>query len=271
MAKATLDPVLRRDRMVVIASAAAVTILAWMHLLRLAASMHAGMSRPEPMSGMGASGMDGMMMPSLGAWSPQEGVIVFAMWAVMMVGMMLPSVTPMLVIHARVARQALAQGKPFAATGWFALGYLLAWAGFSLGATAAQWGLERTLLLSPAMVGRSHVFGGLVLIAAGLYQWTPFKEACLSQCQAPLVFIQRHGGFRRDAVGSMRLGVRHGLYCIGCCWALMALLFVGGVMNVLWIAAISVFILLEKLVPSPRLLSRVAGTGLLVVGAWMLR
>jgi predicted metal-binding membrane protein len=184
--------------------------------------------------------------------------------------MMTPSAAPMILIYARVGRQAAVQGKLLAATGWFAGGYLLAWAGFSLFATVGQWGLQRTALLTPAMASASSVFGGLVLIAAGLYQWTPLKDACLSRCRAPLLFIQQHGGFRRDAPGSFGLGVRHGLYCIGCCWALMALLFVGGVMNVLWIAAIAVFVLAEKVVPGGRVLTRLAGAGFVAAGVWLL-
>jgi predicted metal-binding membrane protein len=120
------------------------------------------------------------------------------------------------------------------------------------------------------MASASNVFGGLVLIAAGLFQWSPAKDACLSYCQVPLVFIQRHGGFRRDPFGSLSIGFYHGVYCIGCCWALMALLFVGGVMNVLWIAGIAIFILAEKIVPAGRLLSRMAGLALAAGGIWLI-
>src|SRR4029077_12340218 len=157
-----------------------------------------------------------------------------------------------------------------AATGWFLSGYLLAWAGFALGATLAQWGLGRAALLTPMMEGANDVFGGAVLIAAGLYQWMPLKDACLRQCQAPWLFIQRHGGYRGDALGSLMLGAGHGLYCVGCCWVLMALLFVGGVMNVLWIAAITIFVLAEKVIPAGRGISRLAGAGLVAWGIWLL-
>jgi predicted metal-binding membrane protein len=102
-----------------------------------------------------------------------------------------------------------------------------------------------------------------------LYQWTPAKNVCLRQCQAPLLFIQTHGGFRGDAAGALMLGVRHGAYCVGCCWTLMALLFVGGVMNVLWIAAIAIFVLVEKLFPTARIVSRIAGAGLVAAGLWL--
>jgi predicted metal-binding membrane protein len=258
-----LERAVRSDRMVVLAALAAVTVLAWAYVLRLAAGMDA--AGPD----MAMPGMQ-MMAPAIAPWTAADFALMWAMWAVMMVGMMLPSVAPMVLIYAGVARKALGQGKPFASTGWFVGGYLLAWAGFALAATLAQMGLEQAALLSPETMATGERLGGVVLILAGLYQWTPLKERCLAQCQAPLVFIQRHGGFRRDPAGSLGLGLRHGLYCIGCCWALMALLLVVGVMNVLWIAAIAGFVLLEKVIPAGRALSRVAGVALVGAGSWVL-
>jgi predicted metal-binding membrane protein len=209
------------------------------------------------------------LAPALRGWSVGDFAFMFAMWAIMMVGMMLPSVAPMLLIYAGVARQAGSRGKPFAATAWFATGYLLAWTAFSMLATSAQWALESVLLLAP-MTGIGAKLGGIVLIAAGVYQCTPLKDVCLSACQSPLQFIMRHGGFRPDPLSAMNLGAEHGIYCIGCCWALMAILFVVGIMNLLWVAVIAAFILLEKLVVPGRLLSRAAGAALIVAGAWML-
>jgi predicted metal-binding membrane protein len=191
------------------------------------------------------------------------------MWVVMMVGMMLPSASPMILLYARVGRQSLRDGKPFASAGYFTGGYLMAWTGFALAATLGQWLIEGTLL-TPALASASRIFSGIMLIGAGLYQWTPLKDACLTQCQAPIVFLQRHGGFRRDPRGAIGLGFRHGLYCVGCCWALMALLFVGGIMNVLWIAAIALFVLVEKVLPAGRILSRAAGATLIAFGLWQL-
>ena len=262
-----VEAVLRRDRLVVTAALLALAGLAWAYIVWLAADMSMG---GMDMTGyrMVPAGM-GLMAPASEPWSRIEFVYVFLMWAVMMVGMMTPSVTPMVLIYARVGRQAAAQGKPFAATGWFAAGYLLAWTGFSLAATAAQWGLERLALLDPTMASTSGILGAVALIAAGLYQWTPLKTVCLVQCQSPAMFIQRQGGFRRDVGGALGLGLRHGLYCVGCCWALMALLFVGGVMNVLWIAGIAGFVLLEKLIPG-RLVSSVAGLVIVAAGIWLL-
>jgi predicted metal-binding membrane protein len=268
MSDHALEVVLRRDRAVIVAALIAVTGLAWAHVLWLADNMAMG---GMDMTGfrMIPAGM-GLMMPAPAPWQPIEFAFVFAMWVVMMIGMMTPSAAPMVLLYARVGRQAAMQGKPFAASGWFLGGYLLAWVAFALAATLAQWALERAALLTPTMEGASEIFGGVVLIAAGLYQWTPLKDVCLWQCQAPWLFIQRHGGFRRNASGSLRLGVRHGAYCVGCCWALMGLLFVGGVMNVLWIAGIAILVLVEKVIPAGRAIARVAGAGFLAGGAWLL-
>jgi predicted metal-binding membrane protein len=258
----------RRDRWIVAAALIILTALAWGYTLWLAADMSMG--------GMDMTGFRmipaglGWMMPNELPWTALEFGFVFAMWAVMMVGMMTPSSMPMILLYARVGRQAAAAGKPLAATGWFLAGYLLVWIAFALAATLAQWALERASLMTPEMAGASRVLAGLVLIAAGLYQWTPLKDTCLRQCQAPWQFIQRHGGFRGGAPGSVALGARHGLYCVGCCWALMALLFVGGVMNLLWIAAISFFVLIEKVVPAGRAISRMAGAGFALWGLWLL-
>jgi predicted metal-binding membrane protein len=267
MGEAMLE-VLRRDRVIVAAALAALTALAWTYILWLAVDMGMG--------GMDMTGFRmipagiGLMAPALAPWQAIEFAYVFAMWAVMMVGMMTPSAAPMILIYAQVGRQASTQGKPFAPTGWFVAGYLMAWTGFAFVATAAQWALDRVALLDPMMASASRTLGGLVLIAAGTYQWAPLKDMCLAQCQSPLVFIQRQGGFRGGPRGSLALGLRHGAYCIGCCWVLMALLFVGGVMNVLWIAAISAFVLVEKVVPAGRLISRVAGLGFIAAGAWFI-
>jgi predicted metal-binding membrane protein len=171
------------------------------------------------------------------------------MWTVMMVGMMTPSAAPMILMYARVGRQTQTHGRLLAATVWFAAGYFLVWTAFALLATLVQWAFERSELLDSAMSSTSAVVGGLLFVAAGSYQWTRLKNVCLTQCQKPFAFLMRQGGFRRDALGSLMLGVRHGAYCVGCCWALIALLLVGGVMNVLWIVFLALLILLEKVTP----------------------
>ena len=268
MTDVALAALLRRDRAVVLTCLITLVMIAWGYVLWLAVDMEmGGMEMPE--FRMIPAGM-GLMMPVTAPWQKIEFAFVFVMWAVMMVGMMTPSAAPMILIYARVGRQVALGQPPFVASAWFAGGYLLAWVAFSLIATSAQWAIERAGLLSPTMASVSNTFGGLTLIAAGLYQWTPFKDACLRQCQAPLQFIQRHGGFRADARGSLALGVRHGAYCVGCCWMLMALLFVVGVMNVLWIALVMIFVLLEKILPTGRLISRISGAGFIAAGVWMM-
>ncbi len=257
MSTAGVERALQRDRVLVVTALAIVMALAWVYLLRLAGRMD--------MSGGGMT-MSEMTTPSVAPWGAGEFLLIWVMWTVMMAGMMLPSVTPMVLIYSRVARQALDGGMPFASATWFLGGYLVAWVTFSAAATAAQWGLEQAALMSPMTMATGQRVGGAILILAGIYQWTRLKENCLAQCQAPLVFIQRHGGFRRGALGALSLGWRHGLYCVGCCWALMGLLFVAGVMNVIWIALIAVFVLLEKVLPWPRGTSRVTGAALVVVG-----
>jgi predicted metal-binding membrane protein len=259
----------RRDTLVVGASLAIVTALSWWYILRLAADMNMGAMDMRGMR-MVSSGFRMVMAPAREPWTMGEFALMFAMWAVMMIGMMTPSASPLVLLYARVGRQAASEGKAFAATGWFAAGYLFSWVLFSLAATASQWLLERAAVLSPAVMTVSRPAGAIVLIAAGVYQWSSLKNACLTHCQSPLVFLQHHGGFRRTASGSFTLGLHHGLYCVGCCWTLMALLFVGGVMNVAWIAGLAILVLLEKVTPFGRTIARVAGVALVIGGVQLL-
>lgn len=275
MRDAALETILRRDRYVVLAALLTLTLLAWAYVLWLSLHM-ATPSTDIPMSGMNMPGMD---MPGMDMGTPTTTAVApitvttflftFLMWAVMMIGMMTPSAAPMLLLYAQVGRQAALQGKPFAATGWFAAGYFLAWTGFSLLASAAQAALSAAALLTPMMMSANDILAGIVLIGAGAYQWSNLKNACLAQCRAPLSFIQRNGGFKREAIGSIKLGLLHGAYCVGCCWALMLLLFVGGVMNLLWIAGLAILVLLEKVLPFGRAVSRVTGGILIIGGAYL--
>jgi predicted metal-binding membrane protein len=266
MVDGVLEAVLRRDRLVVAGALVLIVALAWADVLWLAADMD--------MRGMDMRGFRmvpagrGLMAPASAPWSGAEFALVFAMWAVMMIGMMTPSAAPMILLYARVVRQGARSGKPFAATGWFAAGYFVPWLGFSLVATLVQWGLDRAALLDARMASASGVLGALVLVAAGIYQWTPLKDACLAQCRTPLGFLMQHGGFRPHVRGCLRLGILHGGYCVGCCWILMALLFVVGVMDVLWIALLSLLVLVEKLVPWGGRVARIVGAGCVAAGLW---
>jgi len=267
MDTSALEVILRRERLIIVASLIMLTALAWFDLVWLANDMEMG--------GMDMSGYrmipagQALMMPASASWQPIEFAYVFVMWVVMMIGMMTPSVTPMILVYARVRRQAM-ESQPFASVAWFAGGYFLAWIAFSVVATSLQWALERAALLTPMMASANNIVGGILLILAGLYQWTPLKDACLWQCQAPLGFILSHGGFKKTATGSLTLGLRHGAYCLGCCWALMVLLFALGVMNLFWIAALAILVLLEKVVPSGRGIARIAGLAFFASGVWML-
>lgn len=280
MIDSPLEAVLRRDRAIVAAALAAIAGLAWFYLIEIGSAM----AEPVALPGMGPSGMADMAMaaphvrsrgdaltPALVPWSAHEFLLMFLMWAVMMAGMMTPSVAPMMLIYARVARQAQTRQMPFASTGWFALGYLLAWTGFAALATILQWTLEQAALLTPMMATASPSFGGALLIIAGIYQWTPLKEACLGQCQSPLLFIQNHGGFRGQWRSTLTLGLRHGAFCIGCCWGLMLLLFLGGVMNLLWIAGLAALVLIEKLVTRGRILARIVGIVFVAAGLVLIK
>ena len=262
------EAALKRDNLIVSFALATVAALAWWYVLWLAHDMRAASGTPA--TDMQDMNMPGMLSPQFAAWTLPHTLFVFAMWTVMMVGMMTPSAAPMILIYSQVARQAVTLGKQFASAGWFAAGYLAVWTGFALAATAAQYFLERAALLTPMLASANRFVGAGVLILAGFYQWTPLKGACLAQCRSPLHFVQQHGGFQSSPTGSLRLGILHGAYCVGCCWALMALLFVGGVMNVLWIAAIAILVLLEKVVPGGRVLASATGGVAIAVGIWML-
>ncbi|MGQ0741925.1 MAG: DUF2182 domain-containing protein [Alphaproteobacteria bacterium] len=257
MSSLALEALLRRDRLIVLLALAATAALAWAYVIWLAGAMADG-------EGAGA-----MLAPKSTAWTSADFIFAFVMWAVMMVGMMTPSVAPMILLYATVGRQAAVRGGALAPTSCFAAGYFLSWITFAFLAALLQGALLQAALLTPMLSSASGAFGGAVLIAAGLLQWSPLKDACLSQCQSPLHFLQRHGGFRSEPVASLRLGFLHGVYCIGCCWAMMAVLFVVGVMNVLWIAALAILVLLEKTVPG-KFIPRAAGVALVAAGFWML-
>lgn len=205
-----------------------------------------------------------MAMPGHDAWGSADVGLVLVMWVVMMTAMMAPSASPVVLLYSRIQRDRPA--SPALASWALLLGYLLAWTCFSVAATLLQWGLHGAMLLSPAMTSTSPALGGAVLIAAGIYQWTPAKHVCLARCRSPLAFVLNE--WRDGATGALVMGFRHGLFCTGCCWLLMLILFVVGVMNLLWIALLTAFVLLEKTVPDGPWLSRASGCALIVWGVW---
>ncbi|MBA3444949.1 MAG: DUF2182 domain-containing protein [Gemmatimonadales bacterium] len=248
-----LEATLRKDRLIVVAGLLTLAALAWLYLAQAAATMpaHAGMS-----------------MPSTRPWDVGETVGLALMWIVMMIAMMVPSVAPVILLFAGVSRRRRVQGVLATPVSVFTLGYLLAWTGYAVLAAVTQSALHSAALLSPAMASGNPMLAGAILMLAGLYQWLPVKGACLSHCRSPLGFFSTE--WREGVSGALRMGFRHGSYCVGCCWALMALLFVAGVMNLVWVAAIAGFVLAEKVVPNGRLLGRITGAALAGCGLWVL-
>ncbi|MDD9922443.1 MAG: DUF2182 domain-containing protein [Boseongicola sp.] len=256
-----LERMLRRDRMIAIGSLVFVVALSWVYTLS-----GAGMSMPDgAMTGGGSAQMSDMMM-SRGAWDLEYAALMLIMWCVMMVAMMLPSAAPMILLYTALNRKR-ADGSLWRVTA-FGFAYAVAWAMFSILATGAQWALEESALLSPMMETSSAYMGGALLIAAGVWQLTPLKHACLRHCRAPIVFIVQR--WREGVGGGFLMGLEHGAFCLGCCWVLMALLFYGGVMNLFWILGLAVYVLLEKTVPAGHFLSRGAGAFLIAWGVWVI-
>ncbi len=249
----------RRDRVVISTCLVLLTALAWAYLLHLDRQMSAAMEHDRMMAEMGMT----MDMP----WTTADVLLTVAMWAVMMVGMMTPSAAPVVLLFAAMRRGLGAPRMPALAIA-FVAGYLLIWFVFSVAAGLAQWALHSAALLSPMMTTSSAWLGAVILIAAGVYQLTPFKGACLTHCRSPLGFLMSH--WREGTAGALRMGIVHGTYCLGCCWALMCVLFVVGVMNLMWVAAMAIFVLVEKIGPAGPWVSRAAGVAMIVGGAYLL-
>jgi predicted metal-binding membrane protein len=255
----TLPAPLRGERAVVVACVAAITLLSWLYLVALADAMDA-------MSD-GRSSVYMSLMP-MGRWGAHELAVGFAMWAVMMIAMMAPSAAPMLLAFHALVRPRLdaraARGRAAA----FLLGYVFAWTGFSVLATALQWGLHEWSVVTDRMVSSSRLLDAGLMLVAGTWQLLPAKATCLSKCRTPFGFLVME--WREGARGAVLMGLRHGLYCTGCCWALMLLLFAAGVMNLAWIAILSLVVLVEKLVPRGMVFARISGVALCAGGVWLL-
>ena len=257
---ATLETLIKRDRVIVFAALLILAAAAWIDMAREARAMT--LTGVCHCAGMKMSG------PDTEPWAVSTLVPLVLMWAEMMVAMMIPSAAPMLLTFALVQRKRREQERPFVPTGVFLLGYLVVWTGFSAMAAVAQWILHAQALLSPMMVSTSPLLGGTLLIAAGVFQWTPLKNACLTHCRTPLGFLL--ADWREGMRGAFWMGLKHGAYCTACCWFLMALLFVAGVMNLWWIAIISVLVLVEKLAPRGLSFGKIAGAALVAWGMWMI-
>lgn len=256
---------LSRDQAIVLASVAAITALAWLCLIDMARAGHPDDLLPATpgISAPGMGDMSGMAMTDM-PLSPMPASLptTAAMWAVMMAGMMLPGALPMILFFTVVQRQ---QGsRPVAMSALFAAGYLLVWGAFALAAAGLQIALERAALLSPALSLGDVRITALAFVGAGLFEFSALKNRCLAQCRSPFAFVLRH--WRRGGWGALCMGAQHGLFCLGCCWVLMLLLFAAGVMNLLWVAALAVLVLLQKLLPGGRAVAIGSGLGMLGIG-----
>jgi predicted metal-binding membrane protein len=249
-----LESALRYQRTPALVLLVLVPLLAWLWIVVMARDMYGSMT-----------GASAWMMTAV--WDLPHLLLLWAMWAVMMTGMMLPSASPMVLLYGVVARRT-AQGTAPRQLYALAAGYLLVWVVFSLGATALQRLLAAFLLVSPMMETTSPGLGATLLLVAGVYQLTPIKHVCLRTCQSPLAFLMSR--WRSGVSGAFVTGLEHGAYCVGCCWALMLLLFVGGVMNLIVIAALTAFVALEKLAQFGMYGARISGVMLIVSGSWML-
>ncbi|HZR83704.1 MAG TPA: DUF2182 domain-containing protein [Candidatus Binatia bacterium] len=250
-----LESALRHDRLPLLVLLILVPLVCWLWIVVMARDMYGQMT-----------GASAWMMTA--AWDAPHLFLLWAMWAVMMAGMMLPSAVPTLLLYGSVARRRRGGAGAAREIYAMALGYLVVWSAFSVAVTALQRLLARLLLVSPMMEITSPAAGAVTLLIAGVYQLTPWKQACLKTCQSPLGLLMR--GWRPGTGGAFRMGLEQGAYCVGCCWALMLLLFVGGVMNLAVIAALTAFVAFEKLSPFGERGARLSGAVLILVGGWML-
>ena len=242
-----------RDRVVIWLGLAAVTALSWLYVYR----------QMGPMEGMTDIAMPAVFSP----WTATDFVLNLAIWWAMMPGMMLPSAAPMILTFATINRHKRERGQLFVPAIVFTSGYVIAWGLFGVFATLADWGLERAALISPMTGKLSPLLGAIVVTAAGAYQLTPLKSVCLTHCRSPFDFVLNH--WREGSAGALRMGVEHGLYCLGCCWFLMALLFAAGIMSLLWMAVITVVIFVEKLLPAGQWIARASGAAMLGFGIYL--
>ena len=260
-----LERLLDRDRWLIAASLAALVLLAWAYLVVMAAQMARGDMRLVGLGDM--SGMRGMLMASA-RWTGATFALMTLMWWIMMIGMMVPSAAPMVLLFGGVQRRQLQDEGPALRVTSFVAGYLAVWAVFSVLTASTQWAFSSAGLLSSLDLRATRRFGAVLVAVAGAYQLTPLKNLCLRHCRAPADFLSAH--WRAGSLGALRMGFVHGAFCVGCCWLLMGLLFFAGVMNLLWVAALGMLVLLEKLVPRGEWLARASGVLLIVLAAYLL-
>jgi predicted metal-binding membrane protein len=251
-----LETLLKKDRLIIIISLVFISIICWFYIIYLYKQMH-------PMN------MDAFLfaMPMSPEWTATDFLLLFLMWLVMMIAMMTPSIAPLVLIFAMVNRQKKQQQAPFVSATYLFAGYYVAWAIFGLLATLLQWRLQAIDWLDPEMFITHKYVAGCILLLAGIFQFTTLKTRCLQHCATPVAFI--HSKWKDGRSGAFQMGIQNGIYCLGCCWILMIVLFVAGIMNLLWIAIIGAFVLVEKIYPGRKWLSMLAG--ILLVGCGIYR
>jgi predicted metal-binding membrane protein len=252
-----LESIVQRDRLVLFSGLIGISAIAWAYTIMLSGG-----------AGHGAQGAHATLLAQPRSWTATDLATTFGMWTVMMLAMMLPTAAPMVLSLAKISRGQSVSTSPVAPATGFLLGYAIVLTGFSGVAALAQWGFHQVAWTTMTGESTNRVFAGAVLLGAGAFQFSRLKEACLHRCRSPLWFLMTQ--WRPGAVGGIKMGVAHGRFCIGCCWALMALMFVGGSMNLLWTAGLALFMLAEKALPAGRTLGRIAGAGLIVWGAGVL-
>jgi predicted metal-binding membrane protein len=253
--KSAVEAVLSRPYQTLVVVVALLPLACWAWVVAMARDMYG------PMTGASA-----WMMTV--TWDTPRLVLLWAMWAAMMAGMMLPTITPLLMLYARAVRNRTDIVNPAFRIYAMAAGYVLVWAIFSVGATVLQRTLASASVLTMMMEPASSRTAAALLFIAGVYQLTPLKAACLRACRSPITALTSR--WREGAAGAFQMGVSHGLYCLGCCWALMLLLFAGGVMNLVVILVLTAWVAIEKLAPFGMHTARASGVLLIAAGAWML-
>lgn len=243
-------PPSRSDRPLLVVGLLAISSLGWGFLSWMALDMSHPLAQ--------------LMMPSTSAWTAATSLAMLLMWTLMMGAMMLPSALPMLLTFSKLSAGASTPLRTWA----FVAAYVLVWFGASLLAMVLQWSLQRAGWLNPMITSTSALLSSVLLLMAGLYQFSPLKQMCLAQCRSPIGFLM--GNWHAGVGGAFQMGFAHGLLCVGCCWALMVLLFVGGVMNIAWIAAVALAVAVEKLAPGGDTLGRLLGAALMLAGLWRL-
>ena len=249
----SLEYLLKRDRLVITGGLFFITLLSWLYIIYLYRQMV-------------YMDMNALFfaMPMTPKWTPTDFILLLLMWLVMMIAMMTPSVAPLILVFAKVNRERKRQNHPFVNAGYLITGYFLVWAAFSVAATSLQWLLQQIAWLNPEMKTTNKILGGIILILTGIFQFTPLKKTCLTYCRSPLNFVLLH--WKEGKQGALKMGIANGFYCLGCCWLLMAVLFVAGIMNLLWVALIALFVLVEKISQDIKWIPYVAGLALIAYG-----